>query len=90
MLIAVWKKYTKQIHGSHYSHFFQEEAILDQVLQFLNIPQNRAEDLVCALLILLQERSLASLANTYIYADSCIGAIYYPLMVACGIIISGI
>ena len=36
------EKYNKQIHGAHYSHFFQGEAILDQVLQFLNIAQNRA------------------------------------------------
>jgi|Tabmets5t2r1_1033131.scaffolds.fasta_scaffold08063_2 hypothetical protein len=87
MLIAVWKKYNKQIHGAHYSHFFQEEAILDQVLQFLNIAQNRA-DLVCALFILLKETSLALL--TRLYTDSCIGTIYYPLLVACGIIISSI
>jgi alpha-D-ribose 1-methylphosphonate 5-triphosphate synthase subunit PhnI len=75
MLIAVWKKYNKQIHGAHYSHFFQEEAILDQVLQFLNIAQNRA-DLVRALFILLHERSLTLL--TRLYTDSCIGTIYYP------------
>jgi hypothetical protein len=36
------EKYNKQIHEAHHSHFFQEEAILDQVLQFLNIAQNRA------------------------------------------------
>jgi hypothetical protein len=64
MLIAVWKKYNKQIHGAHYSHFFQEEAILDQVLQFLNIAQNRA-DLVCALFILL--RDVSSFANTSLH-----------------------
>ena len=73
MLIAVWKKYNKQIHGAHYSHFFQEEAILDQVLQFLNIARNRA-DLVRALLILFQERSLALLTRI-LYTDSCISTI---------------
>ena len=57
MLIAVWKKYNKQIHGPYYSHFLQEEAILDQVLQFLNIAQSRAE-ILYALYLFCSKRGL--------------------------------
>jgi putative hydrolase of the HAD superfamily len=63
MLIAVWKKYNKQIRGVHYSHFFQEEAILDQVLQFFNIARNRT-DLVRALLHIYRTKVLSIISNS--------------------------
>lgn len=63
MLITVWEKYNKQIHGVHFSHFFQEEAILDRVLRFFDITQNRA-DLVRALLHIYRTKVLSIMSNS--------------------------
>jgi HAD superfamily hydrolase (TIGR01549 family) len=63
ILIAAWTKHNKETHGCHYSHFFQETAILDRALQFLNIIQNR-EQLISTLLDIYRSKVLSIISNS--------------------------
>jgi HAD superfamily hydrolase (TIGR01549 family) len=69
MLIAAWTKYNKEIHGCHFSHFFQEAAILDRVLQFLNVISNR-EQLLSALLNIYRSKVLSVISNSKTIAET--------------------
>jgi HAD superfamily hydrolase (TIGR01509 family) len=63
ILIAAWTEHNKEIHGIHYSHFFQEAAILNRVLQFLNVIQKR-EQLISPLLDIYRSKVLSIISDS--------------------------